>query len=276
MPPKFYDGRGEEYIRPIRHVCITDYPVIPGLEPFGIAASHRTANSQPLFFSERLMANRALKKLAAARAFARRRARMLSDQLPEDEDELEDEDEDELPEEGFEDDLEELEDEDELPEEGFEDELPEEDLEDEDEDEDEEEEEGFEDDLEELEELEDEDEEEEDYEGMTPSDELDEMRPMSHTSLRRALRSTRHAQLSLLIREGRISPAAARVLKSHLLSSGVAMSRGGKDPWEAVFAALSKMPRAFLVTERTGPQVTGDRTNPLIADATRRAASQKR
>lgn len=32
VPPKFVDGRGNEYIYPIRHVCLTDYPVIPGME----------------------------------------------------------------------------------------------------------------------------------------------------------------------------------------------------------------------------------------------------
>lgn len=36
-----YDGKGNEYIYPIRHVAYTDYPVIPGLEGFEpIAASH--------------------------------------------------------------------------------------------------------------------------------------------------------------------------------------------------------------------------------------------
>lgn len=30
-PPKFVDGNGNEYHRPIRHVCFTDYPVIPGM-----------------------------------------------------------------------------------------------------------------------------------------------------------------------------------------------------------------------------------------------------
>jgi hypothetical protein len=40
MPPKFDDGKGRRYIRPIRHVAITDYPVVPGLSPFqNIAAS---------------------------------------------------------------------------------------------------------------------------------------------------------------------------------------------------------------------------------------------
>lgn len=39
MPPSFRDGVGRQYIRPIRHVAITDYPVIPGLEPFQTVAA---------------------------------------------------------------------------------------------------------------------------------------------------------------------------------------------------------------------------------------------
>jgi hypothetical protein len=31
-PPKFKSGIGTEYVQPIRHVALTDYPVIPGLE----------------------------------------------------------------------------------------------------------------------------------------------------------------------------------------------------------------------------------------------------
>lgn len=42
MPPGFTDGRQNKYQRPIRHVAITDYPVIPDLGPFekAIAASY--------------------------------------------------------------------------------------------------------------------------------------------------------------------------------------------------------------------------------------------
>lgn len=40
VPPKFVDGKGNTYYRPIRHVALTDYPVIPGLGGFeAIAAS---------------------------------------------------------------------------------------------------------------------------------------------------------------------------------------------------------------------------------------------
>lgn len=40
-PPSYTDGRGRRYDRPIRHVALTDYPVIPGLDGFEvIAASH--------------------------------------------------------------------------------------------------------------------------------------------------------------------------------------------------------------------------------------------
>lgn len=40
-PPDFTSGKGKRYVRPIRHVAITDYPLIPGLDKFEkvIAAS---------------------------------------------------------------------------------------------------------------------------------------------------------------------------------------------------------------------------------------------
>jgi|ETNvirnome_2_300_1030623.scaffolds.fasta_scaffold02408_4 hypothetical protein len=42
-PGKFEDGKKNEYIRPVRHVALTDYPVIPGLDGFTpIAASLTT------------------------------------------------------------------------------------------------------------------------------------------------------------------------------------------------------------------------------------------
>jgi hypothetical protein len=41
VTPDFTDGRGNKYYRPIRHVAITDYPVIPNLDKFqAIAASY--------------------------------------------------------------------------------------------------------------------------------------------------------------------------------------------------------------------------------------------
>lgn len=40
VPPEFVDGKKNRYVRPIRHVALTDYPVIPGLGQFEpIAAS---------------------------------------------------------------------------------------------------------------------------------------------------------------------------------------------------------------------------------------------
>lgn len=40
VPGEFTDGKGNTYYRPIRHVCFTDFPVIPGLEKFeALAAS---------------------------------------------------------------------------------------------------------------------------------------------------------------------------------------------------------------------------------------------
>ena len=39
-PPDFVDGKGNRYVRPVRHVALTDYPVIPKLQGFeAIAAS---------------------------------------------------------------------------------------------------------------------------------------------------------------------------------------------------------------------------------------------
>ena len=49
VPPKFVDGRDNEYIYPIRHVAFTDYPVIPGLskmQPLAIAASYVEGKSE--------------------------------------------------------------------------------------------------------------------------------------------------------------------------------------------------------------------------------------
>lgn len=39
-PPEFVDGKDNRYVRPIRHVALTDYPLIPGLGKFEIAASY--------------------------------------------------------------------------------------------------------------------------------------------------------------------------------------------------------------------------------------------
>jgi hypothetical protein len=40
VPPEWTDGKGNKYVRPVRHVALTDYPVIPGLDQFqAIAAS---------------------------------------------------------------------------------------------------------------------------------------------------------------------------------------------------------------------------------------------
>lgn len=38
-PPQFIDGKGRIFERPIQHVALTDYPVIPGMAPFSIVAS---------------------------------------------------------------------------------------------------------------------------------------------------------------------------------------------------------------------------------------------
>jgi hypothetical protein len=51
-PAKWEDGKGREFSRPLRHVAITDYPVIPGLAPFAIVAS--------LTFGEHIMGLREL------------------------------------------------------------------------------------------------------------------------------------------------------------------------------------------------------------------------
>jgi hypothetical protein len=52
MPHKFHDGHGNEYVRPIRHVAITDYPVVPGLDKFkpiaaGFSLSEEGTDMQP-------------------------------------------------------------------------------------------------------------------------------------------------------------------------------------------------------------------------------------
>lgn len=48
VPPSFTDGEGNEYMRPIRHVALTPYPVIPGLGEFkAIAASFEDGDVSP-------------------------------------------------------------------------------------------------------------------------------------------------------------------------------------------------------------------------------------
>jgi hypothetical protein len=46
-PSEFVDGKGNKYYRPIRHVALTDYPVIPGLGKFEAIAASLAAPSQP-------------------------------------------------------------------------------------------------------------------------------------------------------------------------------------------------------------------------------------
>ena len=38
-PPKFTDGSGNEFVRPIRHVALTDYPVVNSLDGFEVIAA---------------------------------------------------------------------------------------------------------------------------------------------------------------------------------------------------------------------------------------------
>lgn len=48
VPDKpFYDGFGNEYIRPIKHVALTDYPVINGLGNFSLVASFSDSEQTP-------------------------------------------------------------------------------------------------------------------------------------------------------------------------------------------------------------------------------------
>ncbi len=42
-PPSFTDGLGTRYVRPITHVALTDYPVVPGLDPWLPLAASRSA-----------------------------------------------------------------------------------------------------------------------------------------------------------------------------------------------------------------------------------------
>ena len=39
VPPEFQDGKGRKYKRPIQHVALTDYPVVPGLKEFQVIAA---------------------------------------------------------------------------------------------------------------------------------------------------------------------------------------------------------------------------------------------
>ena len=46
-PPKFSDGKGNDYTRPITHVALTDYPLVPGLSPFSKAISASLTTISP-------------------------------------------------------------------------------------------------------------------------------------------------------------------------------------------------------------------------------------
>lgn len=58
VPGEFTDGKGNTYYRPIRHVCFTDFPVIPGLEKFQALAASLSdpANPEPPIKEENNMA----------------------------------------------------------------------------------------------------------------------------------------------------------------------------------------------------------------------------
>lgn len=47
VPGEFTDGKGNTYYRPIRHVCFTDFPTIPGLEKFQALAASLASNDPP-------------------------------------------------------------------------------------------------------------------------------------------------------------------------------------------------------------------------------------
>jgi len=51
-PAEFIDGEGRKFVRPLRHVALTDYPVIPGLEPFSIVASLVGDTKMPITLPE--------------------------------------------------------------------------------------------------------------------------------------------------------------------------------------------------------------------------------
>lgn len=49
IPPVHVDGKGNKYYRPVTHVAVTDYPVIPGLEGFeSISASLLTSEEEDM------------------------------------------------------------------------------------------------------------------------------------------------------------------------------------------------------------------------------------
>ena len=63
-----YDGFGNEYVQPIRHVCCTDYPVIPKLGGFEAIAASLELSSKPV--ADHVASSRKAKSfLAKARAY---------------------------------------------------------------------------------------------------------------------------------------------------------------------------------------------------------------
>jgi len=50
VPPKFVDGKGNTYARPIRHVALTPFPVIPGLGEFEAVAASLSSKENKMAF----------------------------------------------------------------------------------------------------------------------------------------------------------------------------------------------------------------------------------
>lgn len=48
VPPESTDGKGNTYIRPVAHIALTDYPVIPKLDKFTVIAASLTTIKPPI------------------------------------------------------------------------------------------------------------------------------------------------------------------------------------------------------------------------------------
>jgi hypothetical protein len=299
-PPSFIDGKGRKYSRPIRHVALTDYPLIPGLGEFEIAASHRSLKNRTLVLSHEGSSAMTVHELADRLGIdvdedmdddtleSSFRAAMDGDMDEDDEDfdaEFEDDGlEDDEEDEDFEDEDEEfIDDEDDLEADDFEEE--------DDEDFDAENDEDFDEDDEDFDMEGDDDFDEEDED----EDVMDDFVPASKRASKRAsvsasvvdqIAKSRKTILASLVRERKITPAVCRKLEARYCSTkrvtyALSHSRGRDvgDDFDAVTAALSHNKPTFSTRERSGPQLNGhDRmgeSSAIVRDAEKRANAKK-
>ena len=265
-PPTFTDGTGKKYVRPITHVALTDYPLIPGLEGFERLPSTKHVAASLTFqasdtetddeendtmkmsqLARRLGVKHSVGASSSKIAAAIVKRYRADSELEDDEDDF-----------GL----------------GLDDELEEDDE--------------FDMDNELEDELEEDDEFDMDNEFDDELDDEEEM-PMSRrprrasvvsASLAKTVAGSRKTEIQQLVRDGKISPLVGQKLaKKYASKRNVAIclsheSRGKRgDDFSSVVAALSLNDKRYRYGERTHAQMRGESGdgNPMTADAERRA-----